>query len=452
LREYHAVYEKLELQIRTLRPLFVREGSRIGDANFVTWILRDIPGIADEDKPDKERLMTDALFLACENGHPEVAEVLITGHSQAGAAANVNQENSEFSTPLVVAARHGFADVAKILLKHRAEVNQYDADGKTPLMIASEFGHQYTVKLLLESAVNVNAISSEASAKQTALMLSARHGHTAIVERLLAKRALIDLRDSDDRTALIIASEYGKNKAAQTLLRFGANVNATRADKTTSLHIATSSGNEALVKILLQGGADYTMINGKNKAAASLATSESILQLLLGVQVYDECSREAPEYERIKDLLKQEADIGYQGPDEKTALQIAYDTNNTELKIILENPPLMNGPLSYSDQRSYEELQWPVTHDELGCVVEVHGEIIDFHVQAGKEKRLRARPSPTLQQMIYREKGISADKLLSKGYSRGSEAVFRYYHLPANNVSEIASFSIYRAYSSSLPG
>ena len=54
---------------------------------------------------------------------------------------------------LVTAARHGYVDCARVLIKGGAEVNSRDGKGRSALMEAVEWGHEDVLCLLLESGV-----------------------------------------------------------------------------------------------------------------------------------------------------------------------------------------------------------------------------------------------------------------------------------------------------------
>ena len=61
---------------------------------------------------------------------------------------------------------------------------------------------------------------------QTALMLAAHHGHTAIVDLLVLARAALDIAAKHNLTALMLAIIAGHEDIARALVRAGAGLGA----------------------------------------------------------------------------------------------------------------------------------------------------------------------------------------------------------------------------------
>ena len=78
------------------------------------------------------------LLFAADNGHLEVARLLL----EAGADANIS-ENTVFNdaTPLILACQNGHFQVARLLLRAKADVDKSDLDDVTPLHLACHYGH-----------------------------------------------------------------------------------------------------------------------------------------------------------------------------------------------------------------------------------------------------------------------------------------------------------------------
>jgi ankyrin repeat protein len=77
--------------------------------------------------------------------------------------------------------------MVELLLKHGANVNQADGVGTTPLMMAAAAGNADVVKVLLDHGADVNA--KEHSNEQTALMFAANLDRAEVISVLLAHGA-----------------------------------------------------------------------------------------------------------------------------------------------------------------------------------------------------------------------------------------------------------------------
>ncbi len=70
--------------------------------------------------------------------------------------AQVDLQNKNKSSALLLASENGRAEVAKILLESGAQVDLQGNDGWSALLVASQNGHDEVVKILLEFMAQVN--------------------------------------------------------------------------------------------------------------------------------------------------------------------------------------------------------------------------------------------------------------------------------------------------------
>jgi hypothetical protein len=90
---------------------------------------------------------------------------------------------------------------------------------------------------------------------RTALHLAAEHGHSAVLELLLACDALVDARTSStDRTALHCAADKGQEAAVEVLLSHGADVGALDANGLSPLYLAGAHHHTGVVEQLVGVG------------------------------------------------------------------------------------------------------------------------------------------------------------------------------------------------------
>ena len=118
------------------------------------------------------------LHWAANYNHLHVIDILLKQNG-----ININHQNEDGWTALHGATQSGHADVAKLLLQHKAQVNQQKSDGWTALQLAAVNGHINIVTVLLKHKdINVNLKDEDG---HTALYLAAANGHTDIVKILL---------------------------------------------------------------------------------------------------------------------------------------------------------------------------------------------------------------------------------------------------------------------------
>ena len=106
------------------------------------------------------------LFIACQEGHTEIAAALIA------AGAKVNQAMDGGVTPLMEACHQGHTEIAAALLAAGAKVNQAKDSGATPLYWACRSNRLSTVQLL--SSYGANRVSISARRRTYPLQLCIR--------------------------------------------------------------------------------------------------------------------------------------------------------------------------------------------------------------------------------------------------------------------------------------
>jgi ankyrin repeat protein len=186
---------------------------------------------------------------------------------------DINAEDKDGDTALMIAAYYGHAGVVKALLDAGADANKKHRYGGTALMSAAFKGHIEIVKLLLIHGTEVNARTYDGS---TALMLAVTNREESaldIIEMLLAHGADLNQKDDQGLTALMHAVSgpppppspppgYSANlkhdaqiEIVKTLLARGADPNAMAVDRSTPLRIAEHFRQTSLVDLLKRAGA-----------------------------------------------------------------------------------------------------------------------------------------------------------------------------------------------------
>ena len=226
-------------------------------------------------------------------------------------------------TPLHLAARHGHAEVVKVLLHNKASLTALDDLGLTPLHIASKYSQATVFSLLLAAHADCNAIDKDGN---TALHLACRNGSHVIVKQLLMKRecdmdsirqgrwpplstssyfgfykcsqlllenhANTEIQEVEIGTPLFHAALNGHVELCQLLLAHGANPN-TSFDSMPVFSESAKTGNLELIKVLIEHGAEINVTDSGDQDAlqkASMKGDKALVVYLLehGADVYHE--------------------------------------------------------------------------------------------------------------------------------------------------------------------
>lgn len=187
-----------------------------------------------------------SLIIAARHGHAEVVRLLLDRSS-----VDVNAQDDNGDTALAAAASAGYIVIVRLLLRDaRVDVNREDWDGRTPLAQAAIAGSTEVVRLLLEEeAIEPDAPDSE---NWTPLAFAAAGGHIEIVRCLLQlpSRVNANVRDWDGATPLMWAARRGAAAAVELLLSCE-DVDVTIRDEEgrTALMWAVETGHQELVPL-----------------------------------------------------------------------------------------------------------------------------------------------------------------------------------------------------------
>ncbi len=196
-----------------------------------------------------------------------------TGQNAPGARSEAGCGKFPGLAPLTEAVKAGNLEIVGLLLKAGANVEAANSDGQTALMLAARNGSSAIAQRLLRRGANVNA--REKWRGQTALMWAAAERYPDVVELLLAHHAAVNVRASftdwgnqitsepraqyrptGGMTPLIYAARADCQRCAQALLKAGADVNMPNPDGVTALMTAIDNLHFDLAKFLLERGAN----------------------------------------------------------------------------------------------------------------------------------------------------------------------------------------------------
>jgi cytohesin len=247
-------------------------------------------------------------------------------------------------TPLHLAARHGHAGVAEVLLSHKAAVDATDAQGRTPLQIASALGHTVVVRVLLTNKANVSAGDAESGGQ--ALHHAVDNNRRAVIELLLAHKADVNAGTTKGWKPLQLAARNGNEWMVKRLVAAGAKLETGESGETTALHEAAIGGNGRVVEFLLGKGAKLDARNYGGCTPLHFAVAyekvdavEVLLKHKANTRIYDELGylplHLAVEFGRldlVKLLVEHGADVNAPtGGAKWTPLYLAVESGSAEV-------------------------------------------------------------------------------------------------------------------------
>lgn len=122
-----------------------------------------------------------------------------------------------------------------------------DINGQTPFHYLARFGtHDLTLfsKLMGQSRDMLDGTGD------SALHLASRHGHTSIVNELLATQMNVNTLNHSGMTALMVAAQYGQRPVMQLLLEHFADIHVQDNQGRTALHWAVHGKNLACITLV----------------------------------------------------------------------------------------------------------------------------------------------------------------------------------------------------------
>ncbi len=216
-----------------------------------------------------------AVHVAAQGGHLDTVNILVE------AGADVTILDDEDRSPLLLAVKGNYGDVAIALVKGGADPNTpyVDDDGVshnllfdslvvendefaallvesgadiyhedehkvTTLLQASHRGMNDVAKALLSKNTKAEWVNSASDESITALIAASSEGHLEIVKMLIDGNADVSAKDKDETSSLMAAAARGHTDIVEALLKAGANVNDQNVDGHTALMFAYNGKNQ----------------------------------------------------------------------------------------------------------------------------------------------------------------------------------------------------------------
>jgi serine/threonine-protein phosphatase 6 regulatory ankyrin repeat subunit B len=200
------------------------------------------------------------LHLAIKKGNLSILQTLL-GSFLYGPSAfflfDEDRDESDEEPLLCLAAAWKRSEMVQLLLDHGWNVNEEDAEALTPLLLAAKEGYSSVVQVLLNHPqINLHAQDHCGS---TALHAAAKEGHLEVVKLLLTEGSIdVNVKDKDGVTPLWWATQNRHDELAALLLaQPNVDVNAVSQlerpfpDRSTSLHHTVQARDVRIMRLLL---------------------------------------------------------------------------------------------------------------------------------------------------------------------------------------------------------
>jgi len=204
------------------------------------------------------------LLMAVRNGHVNVVQSLL--------ARRVNTElaTKHKATPLGLASWRGFMTIMSLLIEARASVNGTEDDPENcrpALLWAAEAGKEEAAELLLDH--NADVSGCESGLHPAPLENAAKNGHTGVVRLLTGRGAVIYGRSGGE--ALTWSARHGHASVCEFLLTAGADPGYTDQDGIAVLMWASARGHSEVAKCLIKAQAVVDQTNEDQRTSLMFA-------------------------------------------------------------------------------------------------------------------------------------------------------------------------------------
>ncbi|CAI8026338.1 Putative ankyrin repeat protein MM_0045, partial [Geodia barretti] len=254
-----------------------------------------------------------AVIIAVKRHDPATLRELVRAES------DLNLQNQEGLTPLMIAARSWRTDITNILLEGE-NINldiQEKGTGWSALHISAETGYSATTVALLKAEANAHLKTKNGD---TAVIIAVKSCHPATLRELVRAGSDLNLQNQEGLTPLMIAARSWRTDITNILLE-GENINLDIQEKGTgrsAFHFSAETGNSATTVALLKAGAN-PRLKDKNGDTA----------VIIAVKRHDPAT--------LRELVRAGSDLNLQNQEGLTPLMIAARRGMADItKILLE--------------------------------------------------------------------------------------------------------------------
>lgn len=201
------------------------------------------------------------LTYAVSLGNLEVVKDLINCQS---VKVNIDEPIYENYTPLMLAAKSGFYEIAEFLVSSGANLDLQNIGGRTAIMLAAREGHEKIVELLFHAGASLDILDND---DNSLLMFTVNKCSINIVKLLLTNKTQLNKVNRFGDTCLISAMERGSLETIKYIIRLCPNNKITNQSNkigNTPILLAALYKRFDVIDLLVSYGASKSVSNKFN--------------------------------------------------------------------------------------------------------------------------------------------------------------------------------------------
>ena len=133
-----------------------------------------------------------------------------------GANLDLDAQDTSGETPLHYACKHGYLDIAKLLIEKGANVNSKDQQNDSPLHLAVKYGRKNHIKILLKNGAEIDTKNNSSF---TPLHEAIFRKKPNVVKLLLENNADMNIKNGKNKSAIELAKEKGFEQILEVLMK-----------------------------------------------------------------------------------------------------------------------------------------------------------------------------------------------------------------------------------------
>jgi hypothetical protein len=239
------------------------------------------------------------------------------------------------------------------------------------------------------------------------------------------------VRRFENSHRFLTAAFKQERDTVEGLLDQGVDSNVQNRSGQSALHIAVRNDDFPMVRLLLgKGSADIALQDNKGQSALHIAVQRALR--------FPGQRDELPgdKFKVVELLLAKGADAKALDRDGRSATNLADFSQNKEIKSLLEKPPLVEGP-SASITHEWRKPMPPDDPNAVSVCENFRATLTEFFLIKGRENRIIDKHA-SVYEVLY-EQGPESILNHDRPSTLRQTRTCRWFHLPANNVSEKGS-------------